>query len=159
MAFGQESENNGSPQSKENDIVKRNFIATNPVKPIIGLLNLNYEYQIRKKIGISAYSEILAYTVISDFNHPDAINTIGFSFYPFMDHLTINQGAFINLNTSYILYFRDDSIVNSFANGIHIGYKWLFRKNLFLEPKLLLNYTYENKEVLPGLEILMGVNF
>jgi hypothetical protein len=109
-------------------------------------------------LGFTAFSEVLAYTVIPNFDHPDFVNTLGFSFYPFMENQAVNQGVFININTSYIGYFRDNSKNNSFANGIQIGYKKLFGKSWFLEPKLVLNYTYQMRTIMPGFELLLGIN-
>ncbi|MFN6943761.1 MAG: hypothetical protein ACK4ND_02365 [Cytophagaceae bacterium] len=155
---GQELSDKEIIQSEKCVNKKSHFISINPIKPFIGLPNVFYEYQIKKKIGVTAFSEILAYTVIPNFNHPDAVNTIGFSFYPFMDNQTINHGLFININTSYITYFRDRAKGNSFANGIQIGHKWLLKRSIFLEPKLVLNYSYKGKNVMPGMEFLVGIN-
>lgn len=100
---------------------KKNFISLNPIKPFIGLPNLHSKFQLRTKTGITALSEILAYIIIGDFNHPVFLDTIGFPFYPFMDKQVINQGAFLYLNWIYVAYFRDINDSKSFANGIHIG--------------------------------------
>lgn len=158
IVYGQELTDIENNQNTEFTSKKRNFISINPIKPFIGLPNLQYEFQVRKKLGVTAFSEILAYTVIPNFNHPDAVNTIGFSYYPFMGSQTINQGAFVNVNTSYVVNFRDNSKSNSFANGVQIGYKWLLAKSIFLEPKLVLNYIYQEKNILPGFEVLVGIN-
>lgn len=158
VAYSQDAIKTEANQSEKVIDGKRHFIAINPIKPCIGLPNLHYEFQLRNKLGFTAFSELLAYTVIPNFNHPDFVNTFGFSFYPFMENQAVNQGAFININTSYIGYFRDNSKNNSFANGIQIGYKKLFGKSWFLEPKLVLNYTYQMRTIMPGFELLLGIN-
>lgn len=73
----------GFCQAVDNDSSKfgEHFTAINPIKPFIGLPNLHYEYQFKKGWGITAFSEVLAYDVIKDFNHPDMVNTLGFSYY------------------------------------------------------------------------------
>jgi len=156
VGLGQEATNSNINQLQ---IEKKHFLSINPIKPFIGLPNLHYEYQLRSGIGITAFSEILAYEVIRDFEHPDMVNTFGISFYPFLRDKVINQGWFVNINASYILYFRESDRVNSFANGLQLGHKWLFENNIFIEPKILINYSYQNKALLPGFEILVGFRF
>jgi hypothetical protein len=153
VASGQEQSNTHLP----NDM--RHFISTNPIKPIIGLLNVHYEYQVWQGFGITAFSEVLAIEVIKDFDHPDMVSTLGVSLYPLLGDKEINQALFVNLNTSYIQYFRDDVKFNSFANGAQVGYKWLLDSNKFLEPKVLINYVYQENSVLPGFELLLGLRF
>ncbi|MCC5916433.1 MAG: hypothetical protein JJU02_03805 [Cryomorphaceae bacterium] len=136
---------------------KRNFIAINPIKPFIGLPNLHYEYQIRSKIGLTAFSEVHLYKVISNFDHPDAVHTLGVSLYPFVKSQSNNRGFFVNLNTSLISYFRENNQSNHLANGVQLGFKNLFSNDLFLEPKLLLNYLHAENELLPGIELMVGL--
>jgi len=159
VGFGQEDAKNSILQEKHALSEKRHFLSINPIKPFIGLPNIHYEYQARKNIGITAFSEVLALEVIKDFEHPDMVSTLGISFYPFLGEKEINQGLFLNINTSYILYFRESEKINSFANGVQIGFKHLFKNIFFIEPKLLINYVYQEKSVLPGFEVLIGFRF
>ena len=145
--------------NKRDNSKRLHSLSINPMKPFLGLINLNYELQFVRRFSISVFSEYLAFTTIKNFEHPKMVNKIGFSYYPLLQDSSINYNFFVNLNIGYVSYFNFNSQKDSYTNGIEIGYKWILKNRIIIQPKGLLNYQYSEKIFLPGFEAFLGFLF
>lgn len=142
-------------QEKVTDVSKIS-ISTNPLKLVMGLINLEIEYQIASSLSLVAFAECLvADYAIERSDHPGVVTRIGTNYYPFVSRGSQNEGLYGSVNIGYS-YSRDNPDLTGFAIGAEVGYKWVAKEWGFLMPRGLLTWPI-GKKILPGFELLCGL--
>lgn len=148
----------GTSKEKERRPDKRHSISINPVKPFMGLLNVEYGYELRSKFGSSLFLEYRACSGLIPLpsGHPDFVSTLGVGYYPMTGEGRNNHGVFVRVVGNYVLFKDSQTGSNGFGNGINLGYKWLLEGGFCIQARGILNYTYKDREILPGFGVLIG---
>ncbi len=125
-------------------------LAFNPVKPFIGLINLEIECRFTNRMAVHLFMEYL----VKEVDHPDIVISFG-------PRLYNNDGAntsdfFWGVNLGY-LWFRNDSAVSSFTAGGEAGYRGLITDRLYLLPRAFITCPLRSPKLLPGAEMLTGM--
>lgn len=144
-----QSQNHPAPDLKKERSIS---IAVNPIKPFIGLINLEIEYQLSSQLSFHIFVEYL----FQEADHPDFVLSIGPRYY-FIGSTNVS-GLYNGINLDYLLS-KEDKPENGFAIGGELGHKLFINKTLYILPRGLVTYTIGSSLLLPGFELLGGVAF
>ena len=125
-------------------------LAFNPVKPFIGLINLEIEYRFSNRMAVHIFMEYL----FREADHPDIVISSGPRVY---GSESVNASdIFWGFNLGY-LWFRDESAVSSITAGGEAGYRGVITDQLYLLPRVIITCPLREPQLLPGAEMLIGV--
>ena len=136
----------------ENDPSPSLSLAINPLKPFLGLINLEFEYRFSPRISFHIFGEVL----LREKDHPDIVLSAGPRFYRSDQKDT--AGLYTGLNGGFIWY-RADSENSRLTLGGELGFKAYLGKSFYLLPRGLLTWPVGSTGVLPGFECLGGYSF
>ncbi|MBD3284859.1 DUF3575 domain-containing protein [candidate division WOR-3 bacterium] len=143
----------------ETSITRRLSVGINPLKPFMGLPNIELEYQLIRRFSVHAFTEYWAYnTFLSpDETHPDLVIRTGPRYYFYSPVESANvSGFFAGIPLGYV-WFEGNLHQSALTLGAELGYKFLLGKRFYALPRGLLTYPLDSDKILPGFEILLGV--
>ncbi len=144
------SQNNANPTSNYQR-GKAISLAINPMKPFLGLINLEFEYQFSPQMSVHIFAEYL----FRKTDHPDFVLYIGPRYYYSSSDKV--SGLYSGLNLGYT-FFKEDAANNTITIGGELGYKIFINDLFFVLPRGLITYPIRTPKVLPGFECLGGIN-
>lgn len=131
-------------------------LATDLIKPALGLPNLEVEVQLDRHMTAHVFGEMMMYdTGLAPKDHPDAFARAGFRYFvwDFMD-TSRASGLFGGLGAGAVfakLENRPTAAVTAEA-----GYKLVLFEMLQVSPRLMATVPLDGTEPLPGFELMIG---
>ena len=144
------SQNNTNPTLNDQR-GKAISLAINPLKPFLGLINLEFEYQFSPHMSVHIFTEYL----YKKADHPDFVLYIGPRYY--YSSSSKASGLYSGFNLGYTL-FKGDTKNGSIFIGGELGCKIYANDSIFFLPRGLIMYPIGTSKVLPGFECLGGIN-
>lgn len=125
-------------------------LAFNPVKPFMGLINLEIEYRFSNRMAVHIFMEYL----VKEADHPDMVISCGPRLY---NSDSVNASDFFwGVNLGYIWY-RNEPAVSSITAGGEAGYRGSIADRSYLLPRAIITCPLRSPKLLPGAEMLVGV--
>ncbi|KPK82115.1 MAG: hypothetical protein AMS27_14865 [Bacteroides sp. SM23_62_1] len=130
-------------------------LSTNLIKDVMGIPNLEVEYNVAPSFSIKVFAEVLAFDYIYDRSkHPDFVTRIG-PYYHFLANKSENQDLQLGTFGGYTWSKNTDDL-KGMNVGLELGYKYQFSNSFYLFPRGLITYPFQSKKPFPGLELLIG---
>jgi len=130
-------------------------ISTNLIKILMGILNVELEYNITPAISIKVFGEVLAFDYVYDRSkHPDVVIRSG-PYYHFLVKTSDNQDLQLGPFAGYA-WSKTNVNMTGLNTGLELGYKYQFNNSFYLFPKGLITYPFHTNKPFPGLELLVG---
>lgn len=144
------SKDNANPTS-DYQREKTISLAINPLKPFLGLINLEFEYQLSPQISVHIFVEYL----FKESDHPDFVLYMGPRYY--YSRYSNVSGLYSGFNLGYF-HFKGNIKKSTLTIGGESGYKILVNDLFYILPRGLITYPIRTPKVLPGFECLGGIN-
>jgi len=132
-------------------------ISVNILKFLMGLPNLEIEYQASPGVSVYFFNEILVFgQQLKKRNHPSYVMRTGARYHLLQDTDSRNDlhgGCYTGVIRS------GDKQEYSPYLGIDLGYKYRVHSSYTVYPRALIGYSTRDSSTLPGFEVLLGKSF
>lgn len=133
----------------------RHWFSLNPVKPFQGAAHLEYELTVLRHLSVRAAGE---YRLVHDARRPDWSGQVGLRWW-FAPAFGVQSGLFSGLQTGLAEAREHRAVGTGPFVGVDAGFRHLISPNLFLLPKVTIDFGLETRDVRPGLEVMLGACF
>jgi hypothetical protein len=131
-------------------------LATDVIKPALGVPNLELEVQIDRHMTAHVYGEMMMFdTGLAPKTQPDAFARAGFRYFlwDFME-TTRASGIYGGLGGGMLFTLLEDR--PTAAVTVEAGYKLVLFETLQVMPRVLATVPLDGQEPLPGFELMIG---
>jgi hypothetical protein len=133
-------------------------VSVNPLKVVLGLINLEIEYRIFPEVSAYLFCEGLVFDyAIKRSDHPDVVIEVG-PRYHFLSTQKQSGTFDVNLGGSFGCTWSANYPGNTgFKLNATVGLKYLFFNPSYVAAKGILTYSFSNSSVFPGFEGQIGI--
>lgn len=136
-------------------------LATNAVKPFLGIAGLEYEFLLEPRVSLRVSAEYL-FQNVTGMQHPDAVALIGSRLHlwrPSSASFPAGLTLGLHAGTTYTRAPAAPDPQQGWFSGAELGYRVGLGRRFFLLPRVIASYGFTDQRLTPGAEAMVGALF